>query len=109
MQVVLQVSSRPRLARYTGACAAALVAVYIAVESPLSGMSMNPARTVGSAAFAHVWTGWWIYFVAPLLGMLSSAELFRILPRAEAALCAKLYHAPGVRCIFCEHHAGTAA
>ena|SRR5437867_162118 len=56
MTVVLIVSNRPRLNRFTGLCAGALIASYIVVEAPLSGMSMNPARTVGSAVHAHVWT-----------------------------------------------------
>src|SRR5262245_65148658 len=44
MSVVLQVSNTPHLARYTGLFAGALVATYITLESPLSGMSMNPDR-----------------------------------------------------------------
>src|SRR5262249_45641157 len=55
MSVVLRVSSRPALARYTGLCAGALVALYITFEAPLSGMSMNPARSFGSALLAHSW------------------------------------------------------
>jgi len=30
---------------------------------------MNPARTFGSAIWGNVWTGWWIYFVAPPLAL----------------------------------------
>ncbi|MFL5274104.1 MAG: MIP/aquaporin family protein, partial [Anaeromyxobacteraceae bacterium] len=51
MSVVLAVSSS-RFQRLTGLCAGALVALYITVEAPISGMSMNPARSFGSAAFA---------------------------------------------------------
>jgi len=50
-----------------------LVATYIILESPLSGMSMNPARSFGSAVAARLWTGLWIYFTAPPLGMLLAA------------------------------------
>jgi aquaporin Z len=57
MTVVLTVSNRPNLNRLTGLCAGALVASYIVVEAPLSGMSMNPARTVGSAMYAHTGGG----------------------------------------------------
>ena len=56
MTVVLTVSNRPGLNRFTGLCAGALVASYIVFEAPLSGMSMNAARTVGSAVYAQVWT-----------------------------------------------------
>ncbi len=106
MLVVLHVAATPSLARYTGVCAALLVGLYITVESPYSGMSMNPARTVGSAAYAGTWTGWWIYFLAPGLGMLAAAEVFLRLRGPRARLCAKLHHVDTVRCIFCEHHAG---
>ena len=53
MTVVLTVSNRPGLNRFTGLCAGALVASYIVFEAPLSGMSMNAARTVGSAVYAQ--------------------------------------------------------
>jgi aquaporin Z len=102
MSVVLVVSNHPRRAHLTGLCAGLLVALYIAVEAPLSGMSMNPARTLGSAVFAGDWTALWIYFVAPPLGMLAAAELYIRRRGREAVFCAKLCHAEGVRCRFCE-------
>lgn len=104
MFVILHVMATASLARFTGVCAAALVGLYVAFEAPYSGMSMNPARTVGSAAFAEVWNGVWIYFVAPPAGMLAAAELFLRLRGSRARFCAKLSHVDGVRCIFCEHH-----
>jgi aquaporin Z len=97
--VVLFVSNAPRIARFTGLCAGALVALYIAVEAPLSGMSMNPARTLGSALPARTWTGLWIYFTAPLLGMLTGAELYCAIS-ARGVACAKLHHQNTYRCIF---------
>jgi aquaporin Z len=103
MLTVLSVSSRPGLARFTGIFASSLVALYITFEAPLSGMSMNPARTVGSAVFAGAWTGWWLYFLAPLLGMLLAAELMRRRSAVRELVCAKLYHDSRVACIFCGH------
>ena len=102
MTVILWVSNHPVRARYTGLCAGILVALYITVEAPLSGMSMNPARTLGSALFARDWTGLWVYFTAPPLGMLLAAELYLWQRGAGAVFCAKLDHAAGYRCIFCE-------
>jgi aquaporin Z len=100
MIVVLTVSNRPRLNQFTGLFAGALVASYIVLEAPLSGMSLNPARTVGSAVHAQVWTALWIYFTAPLLGMLAAAQVYVATRGLHTVLCAKLHHENPQRCIF---------
>jgi aquaporin Z len=100
MSVILVTSNTQSVARFTGLFAAALVAMYITFEAPLSGMSMNPARTFGSAFSAHVWTALWIYFCAPPLGMLLAAEVYVRLHGTKAVLCAKLHHQNDQRCIF---------
>jgi aquaporin Z len=79
MFVILSVSNSARWSRYTGWAAGALIVAYVIFESPLSGFSMNPARTLASALPAHIWTGWWIYLCGPLLGMLAAAQLFHAL------------------------------
>jgi aquaporin Z len=109
--VVLGVSNHPRWAAYTGLCAGLLVAGYITFEAPLSGMSMNPARTFGSAFFAGNWTALWVYFTAPLLGMFAAAQLYLASRGRQAVACAKLHHQNSRRCIFCEYQAerGSAA
>jgi aquaporin Z len=101
MTVILYVSNNPRLHKWTGVCAGLLVTLYITVEAPLSGMSMNPARSFASALAAHHWTALWIYFTAPLLGMLSAAEVYARTRGARAVACAKLHHENDKRCIFC--------
>ena len=102
MTMVLNVSNSPRFAHFTGMFAGVLVATYISVESPLSGMSMNPARTFGSAFRGRYWHALWIYFTAPPFGMLAAAEAFLILRGGVGPFCAKLHHANHKRCIF--HH-----
>jgi aquaporin Z len=99
MLAVLTVSGHARASRFTGVVAAALVACFITVEAPLSGMSMNPARTLGPDMVGDMFHGLWIYFVAPPLGMLAAAELSTRLRRRESIRCAKLYHDSGP-CIF---------
>ena len=100
MTVVLTVSNRKNLARWTGMFAGALVATYITLESPISGMSMNPARTFSSAVGAQVWMSLWIYFIAPPVGMLLAAEVYRRLTAGRTVACAKLHHHNNKRCIF---------
>ena len=74
--------------------------IYISIEAPVSGMSMNPARTVGSAFSAWNWTAIGIYFAAPPLGMLTAAEFYVRRYGARRVLCAKLHHDNPQRCIF---------
>jgi len=100
MTVILFVSNSTTFPALTGILAGILVATYISLEAPLSGMSMNPARTVGSALSAWVWKGWWIYFTAPPIGMLAAAEFYRRRRGAHRVLCAKLHHQNDKRCIF---------
>jgi aquaporin Z len=100
MLLVLSVSNSTRLMRFTGACAGILVASYITVEAPLSGMSMNPARTLGPAMLAHTARSLWIYFTAPPLGMLLAAEVYVRLLGRDAVRCAKFDHPSHIRCIF---------
>ena len=100
MMTVLIVSNHAKLARFTPYFAGCLVAIYISLEAPISGMSMNPARTFGSAIMANVWTNWWIYFVAPPLAMLLAAEIYVRVKGLKNVFCAKFYHYGAVRCIF---------
>ena len=101
MLMVLSVTNTPALARFTGLFAGALVFLYITFEAPLSGMSMNPARTVASAVPSGVWKSGWIYFTAPVLGMLLAAELYGVLKDPSPRACPKLHHGTQQRCIFC--------
>ncbi|HWE23753.1 MAG TPA: FAD-dependent oxidoreductase [Myxococcales bacterium] len=96
--VVLHVSAS-RFERFTGLCAGALIALYILLEEPFSGMSMNPARSLASALPAGDLRSLWIYFIAPPLAMFVAASLYA---RRKATGCAKLFHARDQRCIFCE-------
>lgn len=100
MTTVLRVSNHPTLARYTGVCAGCLIALYITFEAPISGMSLNPARSFGPALVAGEIDTLWIYFGAPPMGMLLAAQAYVRTRGLGAVFCAKLHHAAGVRCIF---------
>jgi aquaporin Z len=104
MSAILFASNHEVLAPYTHYFAAILVAIYVAFESPLSGMSTNPARTFGPALYGSYWHALWIYFTAPPLGMLAASEVFLLVREGEGPYCAKLHHHNNKRCIF--RHSG---
>lgn len=100
LNMVLFSTNRKNLNVYTGLFAGTLVALFIIFEAPFSGMSINPARTFGSALPANLWTAFWIYMTAPPLGMLLAAEIYLRLKGIRGIYCAKLHHENNRRCIF---------
>jgi aquaporin Z len=106
MSAVLYFSNHARLSRYTGVFASILVATYITLEAPISGMSMNPARSFGSAFPSGIWDHFWIYLTAPLLGMLTASQLYLWQKGRATVKCCKLHHENEKRCIFCGANGG---
>lgn len=103
MSGVLWFSNDPRLAAWTGVLAGCLVATFIVAVAPVSGMSMNPARSLASAVPGRAMRWLWIYFTAPPLGMLLAAGVHG----TADVKCAKLCHLGHERCIFhCGYEAG---
>jgi aquaporin Z len=100
MTVILNVSNSHKYARFTGLAAGTVVMLFITFEAPLSGMSMNPARSFASDFVGMQWNGIWIYFVAPIIGMMTAAEVFVRTRGLHAVICAKLNHSGTARCIF---------
>lgn len=49
------------------------------VTGPLTGGSFNPARSLGPAVAGGGWTAHWLYWVAPVAGMLVAARLYEYL------------------------------
>jgi aquaporin Z len=92
MFTILMISNEARWSRYTGVAAGILISGYVFFESPLSGFSMNPARTFASALPANEWRGIWIYFTAPVAAMWLAARAFHVLtPWSE-----RLHHLPKI-------------
>ncbi len=102
MLMVLFTTNHKRLSAYTGYVAGVFVMIYIIITAPISGFSMNPARTLASAIPADTYTALWIYLTAPFIGMFSGAFLFRLF--RGHAICAKFFHCRHYACIFnCGH------
>ena len=106
MSTVLVAGGVPALAPFVGVFAACLVFLFICVEAPLSGFSMNPARSLASALPAGAWTGFWIYVLAPPAGMLAAAFVNRCVPSLPCTRCAKVQGSPHQRCIHCGYKPG---
>jgi aquaporin Z len=100
MSTILISSNRESLTCYTPYLVGLLYAIFITLEAPLSGMSMNPARSFGPALHVSYWHAIWLYFTAPTLGMLIAAEVFLRARDGAPPFCAKLHHANNKRCIF---------
>lgn len=102
MTMVLTTANRPKLSKYTGAIAGLFVMTYVIVSGPVSGFSMNPARTIASAIPAMQFHAFWIYMTAPFIGMFAAAAFYK---RVNGAVyCAKMHHSNSYRCIFnCEY------
>jgi aquaporin NIP len=77
MFVIVAVATDTRAA---GAAAAIAIGGTVALDAlfggPVTGASMNPARSFGPALVASEWTDFWIYVLAPLSGALVGALLY---------------------------------
>jgi aquaporin Z len=92
MTLVLESSSSSRFRPYTGLFCGTWLAVLILVESPISGTSLNPARSTGSDVIAVQWNSLLLYFIAPPLGAQVAACLYRLGDKGREPPCAKLHH-----------------
>jgi glycerol uptake facilitator-like aquaporin len=54
------------------------------VTGPLTGGSFNPARSFGPAVLSGIWTAHWLYWVAPIGGMMGAMRLYEWLRGAAA-------------------------
>lgn len=96
--LILQFVDRPRLMRYTAAAAGALVALLVFLEAPVSGTSLNPARSLGPAIPSGIYAWLWIYVIAPPVGALLASWLHR---RSRGTVrCGKLFHTDRYACRF---------
>jgi aquaporin Z len=79
-----------RLRRFTPALFPPLYPLMVFLESPISGTSTNPARSLGPALISGAWDGWWIYWDGPIVGGVAACLACSLL--ADRITVAKLYH-----------------
>ncbi len=69
--------------RAVGEQSATAIGATVALDAlwggPVSGASMNPARSFGPALVAGAWNGHWIYWLGPIVGALLGAGAYQLL------------------------------
>jgi aquaporin Z len=85
MLVIMAVATDHRVASPVAGLAVGFTVGFDALMGgPLTGASMNPARTFGPALAAGVWTAHWVYWLAPLLGSALGVLTYGYLRKGEA-------------------------
>jgi aquaporin Z len=93
--------SNPRLMRWTPLMNWLVIATMVWLEAPISGTSLNPARSFGPALMTGVWTSQWLYLIAPPLGGMMGLLAFRTVTTEERCLhTGKLFAASNYRSLF---------
>jgi len=81
-----------RLRRWTPFLTPPLYCLMVYTEGPLSGTSTNPARSFGPAIISGLWTGHWIFWLAPICGALLAVLLFKMPVLKWWTILPKLWH-----------------
>lgn len=80
MFVVSAVSTDNRaIGELAGIAVGMTVLVDVFVAGPVSGASMNPARSLGPAVVMHIYTGFWVYIVGPFVGAILGASAYNLI------------------------------
>ncbi|KAI3519332.1 hypothetical protein L1887_08362 [Cichorium endivia] len=79
MFIVSGATNDPRAnKKYGGIVVGMTVTLNVLVAGPISGGSMNPARTLGPAIVCHNYKGLWVYFVGPLIGAIAGGYFYNL-------------------------------
>jgi aquaporin Z len=97
--VIFVCVNKPSIAARTGLIAGSLVALLVMIEAPVSGTSVNPARSLAPALFVPLYDDQWIYVAGPIAGALIAAIAYQR-RWGGSTVCAKLYHTADYPCPF---------
>lgn len=85
MFVIMAVATDERVADgFAGLAVGVTVGFDAMMGGPLTGASMNPARSFGPALAGGIWIGHWIYWIAPITAMVAAAKVYDFLRVARA-------------------------
>ena len=93
--------SSHRLMRWTPLMAWLLITAMVWWGAPISGTSINPACSIGSALISWNWQAQWLYCIAPILGAMLAVVIYRFLSINRCKIITgKLFYVSHYRCIF---------
>ncbi|KAK1355515.1 putative aquaporin NIP-type [Heracleum sosnowskyi] len=64
---------------FAGVVIGMTIILNVFVAGPISGASMNPARSLGPAFVMHEFKGIWVYIVGPTVGIMFGAAIYQLL------------------------------
>lgn len=86
MFVIMAVATDRRVATgFAGIAVGLTVGFEAMMGGPLTGASMNPARSLGPAVAGGIWEAHWIYWVAPITAMFVAVRVYEWLRPADSA------------------------
>ncbi len=86
MFVIMAVATDDRVAGGLAAIAVGLTVGFCALMGgPITGASMNPARPLGPAVIGGLWQAHWLYWVAPITGMMAAGWTYDFLRLADGS------------------------
>lgn len=89
VMTVLVVTRNPFLAIASGLAIGLVLTFDMLAGAPLTGGSMNPARSLGPAIFSNNLSSYWIYIIGPLVGALVAALVYRLFT-TDFSCCTKV-------------------
>jgi MIP family channel proteins len=95
MFVIMAAATDERSVGGSAALAVGLTVGFCAlVGGPITGASMNPARSFGPALVGHLWQAHWIYWLAPITGAMAGAHAYALLRSARPSPSSALQPPP---------------
>lgn len=87
MFVISGVSTDSRaIGELAGIAIGMTILLNVFLAGPVSGASMNPARSIGPAIVKNVYKGLWVYIVGPVIGTLAGALAYNLIRSTDKPL-----------------------